>query len=271
MTSTGLLMTQQMDHQELLPIATDFRTYSTSAKCKTIHQSWHQVGVQQCMHQRRRWTQSGVHYKPRAVWTHHYVFWADKLPSDLPNDDECNLCWGNSRRVANSLYGQHPHHHQRWPSISWKVHPQNAREAEKTWPLSQTGKMYLWTAKNWVPRSNPWEWDSTNGPSKDQRCSRLAAPAKCHRCAFLPRIHRVLLLFYTKLLTHCPTPDTTNMEKHPIHLGSSMHACLWTSQVTYVHKTHTPTIQLHKSLLPHYRCLSLWCGCHALTGGRTQP
>ena len=135
-------------------------------------------------------------------------------------------------------------------------------------------KLEKCTFEQWrikFPRSNPPGWNSTNGSSKDQRHSGLVDSTKCHRCALLPGIHRVLLLLYTKLLTHHPTPDTTHMEKHPIQLGSNMHACLWTPQVTNVHKTHTLTTWLHKSLLSHYRCLSLQCGHHTLTGGRTQP
>ena len=97
------------------------------------------------------------------------------------------------------------------------------------------------------------------------------APTKCHRCTFLPRIHRVLPLLYIKLLAHCLPPDTTNTEKHPIPLGLNMHTCLWTPQITNVLKTHTLTTWLHKSLLSYHRCLSLQCGCHTFTGGRTQP
>ena len=42
-----------MDHQELLPIATDFGTHSMCPEGEEIHQSGHQMGVQQHLHQER--------------------------------------------------------------------------------------------------------------------------------------------------------------------------------------------------------------------------
>ena len=43
-----------MDYQEPLPIATDFRTHSTHPEGEEIHQSGHQMGVQQHLYQERR-------------------------------------------------------------------------------------------------------------------------------------------------------------------------------------------------------------------------
>ena len=78
-----------------------------------------------------------------AVQTHCHVFQANKLTSNLSNHDECDLCQGNHRRVANSLHGQHPYHHKRWPPIPWEVCPQDAWKTQKAQPLPQTGEMHL--------------------------------------------------------------------------------------------------------------------------------
>ena len=88
-THAGLPMAQWMDHQKLLPLTIDLWTHSVSSECRNIHQSQCQVGIQQYMHQGRRWVQGGVYHEPRAVWTHCNVLWTNKLSSNLSNNDEC--------------------------------------------------------------------------------------------------------------------------------------------------------------------------------------
>ena len=100
-----------MNYQEPIPPATNLRTHHTSPECKNIHQSWCQMGIQQHTHQRGRQVWSSIYHKPRAVWTYCNVLQANKLPSNLSNNDECNLCPRNSWRMANCLYGWYTHHH----------------------------------------------------------------------------------------------------------------------------------------------------------------
>ena len=64
---------------------------------------------------------------------------------------------------------------------------------------------------------------------------------KCHGHPFLFRIHRVLLLLHTELLTHCLTYDPANTKECPIQLGSHLYLCVQTPQITNVHKTNTMT------------------------------
>ena len=81
-----------MDCEKPLPTAINLQTHSTHPKGEEVHQSRHQMGVQQHLNQERRQTQSCIHHKPRAVQTYGYVLWTNKLPCYLPDDDECNFC-----------------------------------------------------------------------------------------------------------------------------------------------------------------------------------
>ena len=165
MTCTRLPTTQWMDHQELLPPATNLWTHCTSSECENIHQSQCQMGVQQYMHQGGRQIQSGIYHKSRAVWTNCNVLWTDEFSSNLLNNDECNFCPRNSWRMADCLHGWHTHCHPRWPKVPWRMHPLHAGETMPAWPIPQTRNMHLWATMNGVSRSCPRKWDSTNGSS----------------------------------------------------------------------------------------------------------
>ena len=271
MTGTRLSMTQWVDHQELLPTTSDLWTHSMHSRCKEVYQSRHKMGVQQHLYQRRWQTQGCIHYKPRAVRTYGYVFWANQFPHHFSDNDECNLHQRNSRRMADCIYGWHSSGHQRWFGVPWEMCSSNARKFEKTWPLPQTREMCLWSEKNQVPRSDPQRQNHTNGPGKSQRRSRLATPTECHRYTLIPRIYRVLSLLYTELLTHCLAHDPTHMKERPIQLGPLLHPCVQASKVAHVCETNTMTTWLHKSLLLSNWCLCLQHGCHTLAGGRTKP
>ena len=165
MASPRLLMTQWVDHQELLPTAINLRTNCMSPKHETIYQVWCQMGVQQYMHQERRWAQSGIYHKPRTVQTYCYVLWANKLSSNILDNDECNLCSRNSWGMANHLHGWYTHCYQRWPKTPGRMHPPCTRKTMPTWPIPQTTEVHLWKAKNGISRSSPRRWDGANGPS----------------------------------------------------------------------------------------------------------
>ena len=160
--SPRLLMTQWVDHQEPLPTAVNLRTNCTSPKCKTIYQVWCQMGVQQYTHQERSQAQSSVYHKPRTVWTYCYILWANKLSSNIPDND---LHSRNSQGMANHLHGWYTHCYQRWPKIPWRMCPPHTRKTMPTQPIPQTSEVHLWKAKNGIFRSSPRRQDGANGPS----------------------------------------------------------------------------------------------------------
>ena len=270
MPSTGLQMPQWMDNLQLLPHPPDLRINCQGPRGEAIHLCWPQTGVQQCLNQKGGWMESCVHHESWALWANCHVLWANKLPSNLSNHDECNLHQRNHRRMANHLHGKYSSGHKRWPTVPWAMHPQNAQETPGTWPVPQTREVLLWATKNWIPRHNPRKWNSTNGPSESLRHSRLAPTSEHNWHTIIPRFHRILPLLYPQLFKHCPAPDPINLQKCPLWLGPVMPPCLQMSQNPDVCQTHPTATRLFKSLLPCHWHIHIWHGHHTLTRGRTQ-
>src|SRR3984957_10899783 len=105
--------------------------------------------------------ESSIYHESRAVRTKGDVLRTDEFPSNLPNDDERDLCRRITRRMGDNLYGRYSHPYPRRPEPPPKKSTPNPRQATKARPVPQTGKVPLRTARNGVlgscskPRPNP--------------------------------------------------------------------------------------------------------------------
>ena len=121
------------------------------------------------------------------------------------------------------------------------MHTLNAQETKEARSLSQTRKVHFRSEENQVSWSNPQRRDHPNGSGESQRSGGLVTPMKRHGHTLIFGIHRILSLLHTELLAHRQTHDPANVKKCPIQLGSILHLCVQTSQITNVCKTNTTT------------------------------
>src|SRR5579863_7840019 len=170
------------------------------------------------MNQRWRPMESGVSNKRRIVRTNGNVLWPNQLSSYLPNYDEYHICPGNSGTMANSIHGRHGHTYtetgRRNRTATHRttshIRPTYPRKTSRAQSLPQTRKMHFQTTPNRIPQSNSRPRNGTNGRQKGRKSKELATTGKRDRSMKIPRLHRILSILHSRLLTHCPTTPRPN-------------------------------------------------------------
>src|SRR5713226_2703679 len=128
--------------------------------------------------------------------------------------------------------------------------------------------MCLRTERNRLSRHYRRTGNAKNGSQKDTRSSRLVPADHRYRSTPIFGVHRVLPLFYPKLLKDRPTTPRPYKEDNPMALGQTPIRGVRNFEDPHVSKTCITPAQLRKTLLPPNRCLRIWRGRHILASGR---
>src|SRR5579863_5367842 len=123
--------------------------------------------------------ESGLPNKRRTFRTNDNVLRTHQLSSHFPNHDEHYIRPRNSRTMANHLHGRHGHTYPKIrkrnrttaPRTPPRIRPTHPRKTTGTQPFPQTGKVYLQTTPNRIPRCNGRSRHST-----DEHTSELQSP-----------------------------------------------------------------------------------------------
>src|SRR5712671_7758401 len=99
----------------------------------------------------------------------------------------------------------------------------------------------------------------------------MAIPEKPHRRLLVSRLHWVLPLLHSQLLTRRTTPTGLNKESDPMGLGRSPNKSLRNPKSARVHETSADPTAIRQAIRTPYRCIGIWRGHHTLTRGRYQP
>ena len=142
-------------------------TRSTS-RMHPLHKVWHKMGIQQHSNQRRWWMEGSIPNAPRPLQTPCNVFRSHELASHIPSNDEWNLQNGSGARMVISLHGWHCNTYettqQRNGTTTWTMaqatDPLNTREIGRTWPIPQTGEVWIPEARNWISGGNSQKWNT---------------------------------------------------------------------------------------------------------------
>ena len=131
--------------------------------------------------------------------------------------------------------------------------------------------MYLRTTIDRIPWSTSRPRNSTNGQCKNRESQKLAITPQCARSTKIPRIHRILQILHTKLLTHCLTTTQPNTEDNPVALGRPTTRSIWSTTKCNVWQTSTKTTRLHQTIHCINWHIGLWRESYTLTRGRIWP
>jgi hypothetical protein len=106
------------------------------------------------------------------------------------------------------------------------------------------------------------------GPGKTQRDCRLASTTKSNRSTIISRLHRLLLIFRTKLLKDSTTVTRSYEERTSLALETTPTWCFRRTKDKNVLQPGANPTRLQKEILPPNGCIGLWCGRRTLTTGK---
>ncbi len=89
-----------------------------------------------------------------------------------------------------------------------------------------------------------------------------------NRSLTILRIHGILLVLYTRVLTNHMTPPRSHKEGNTLALDQWSTKSVQRTMRQNVHKTSTPTTKLWQNVLPINQHISVQCGSCTLTRGR---
>src|SRR5712672_3794902 len=99
----------------------------------------------------------------------------------------------------------------------------------------------------------------------------MAIPEEPHRRPLVSRLHWILPLLHSQLLTRRTTPTGLNEESDPMGLGRSPNKSLRNPKSARMHETSADPTAIRQAVHTPYRCIGIWRGRHTLTRGRYQP
>jgi len=157
--------------------------------------------------------ESSIYYKRRIIRTNSNVLRTHQLTGDLPNDDEYNLPRSHHKWKYDSIHGRYGHPYNtkgkrnrgRTHSTTLANCEPSTRQTRRTQPIPQPQEMRLRTTIHQLSRSTRCKWHSTNGTRKSRKSTKLDTTTKCNQSSMIPRVHRILSVFHTRILTNCPT------------------------------------------------------------------
>ena len=133
-----------MDKEKQKCLSIDKSNHQLPQQMLIIHHSRYSLGIQQYPDQRRRWMESSIPHPRRTIWTDCDVLQAHKLPSHLPNYDECHLLSRSGRRMAVNLYGWHGYTYSQTPTqIQRTTHPATLSLCHRVLTKLEENDLYL--------------------------------------------------------------------------------------------------------------------------------
>ena len=173
MTLSGLPKTQWRNHQECLSPSPHLWTHWPVERSQVFHQTGCLMGLQQCMHQRRRSMESSIQDQMWIIWTYHHVFWHVQLPCNLPSHDGQHLQRREGPRMGYHLHGRHIHIYQ-GTSGQHLQHEKNTATTMGQWPLPETRKVIFLANEGGIPRTHHRRRQDWHGSDQAQRDRQLA-------------------------------------------------------------------------------------------------
>ncbi len=179
------------------------------------------------MNQRWRPMESRIYNKRRTFQTNHHVLWTDQLSGNIPNDDEHHIPWPHSGWKHDCLYGRHGYSHSTPTRRNHgTIHRMTLEHCKSStckawwsWPLPQPGKVQFQTTPHWLSRCTSHWRNSPNGTRESRQGTRVKTPPQCYRSPKVSRVHRLLPILYTRLLTDCMATPQPHKESHAVALG----------------------------------------------------
>ena len=180
------------------------------------------------MHQGRRSMEGGIYHKQGTIRTNSNVLWTHQFAGNLPNHDEYDLSRPHHKWKYDGIYGWYGHPHgtkrKRNRRGAHSTTPTNCKlsthQTRWTRPIPQPWEMRLWTTIHRFLGGTRREWHSTNGTRKSWKSTKLDAPTKRNRSSTIPRIHRILSLLHTRILTNRTTTTRSHKTSNPLALGN---------------------------------------------------
>ena len=163
-----------MDKKKPKCLPTDTTNHWLTQQMHTIYQIWRLLGIQQCLHQTRRWMESSILNPWGTVRTNGHVFWSHEFPSNLSDDDEYYLLKRGGPGMAISIYGWHCNPYKtetrriRRPTQSktQTIYAPRSQYTWTKWSIPQTRKMRVREERDRIPRDDSGPKHPPNGPKE---------------------------------------------------------------------------------------------------------
>ena len=108
-TMPGLSLSQQTHHQECLSNTQCSKYFGQITRIKILHCNGHMTQIQQYSYSQTRQMERSIQDESRIIQANCHVLRNVQQPSNIPNNDEHNICTTYRQKPHTGLHRQHSH------------------------------------------------------------------------------------------------------------------------------------------------------------------
>ena len=180
------------------------------------------------MNQKGRRMEGRIPDQQRIVQTLSDILWTVQLTGNFSIDDKQYFSRTTSWRSISELHGR-LRDTSKNNGKTRRTNNQILEDSREAQSVFQKIEMRLQHEGNPYLRSGYWQRTNSNGTRKDQGSERIEDTNKSKGRGKLPRIHKFLLILYTKLQSHCQAIKQTKRQEK-VEMGKETSKSVWRTQ-----------------------------------------